>query len=153
MSTPRSKKGRTAADVAHFETDALRFCYPSNWTLEVDANDDGVAVTLQSPGVNFGIVGIYAETENPQDLVDQAVDSLRQEHPGLEVEDVFTGEWPDNAAAEAVFLSLDTLSYCWLRSGRLAGHTVLVMLQSVERESTIAQLVFDAICASVEPVG
>lgn len=141
----------TRAGSAMFATDTLKFSYPANWTREVEESPDGLGVTLQSPGVSFAILGIYEETEDPQDLVEQAVDSLREEHPSLEVEEIFDEEFPDATNVESMFISLDTVSYCWIRGWQTCGHTLLVYLQSIERESATSREIFQAICKSVSP--
>lgn len=146
-------------DIATFETDSIRFAYPTNWQAESEANADGVTVTLQSQGISFAIVGVYANEYEPDDLMEQAVESLRNEHPTLEAEEDFdeedaSGEDDTDAVAiEAVFYSLDMLTYCWLRSWRLEGNSVLVMMQCIEPESKIGRAVFQAICRSLTSIG
>lgn len=139
------------ADVAVFEWRHIRFVYPTSWTPEVEESDEGVSVVLQSPGVSFAILGVYPEEEDPADLIDQAVSSLSEEHPGLEREDVFEGEgdWRDAAGAEITFMSIDTVSYAWLRSGRVGGQSLLVFFQTIDPEAETTEAIFAAICRSV----
>jgi hypothetical protein len=142
-----------AAEIAVFESPSVRFAYPSNWSCEVEESDEGISVVLQSQGVSFAIVGIYDEDADPEDLVEQAVETLREEHPGLEPEEVDEGDWEDHAGMEVVFMSLDMVSYCWLQSGRVAGKSLLVLMQSIDPESEQSQAVFRAICKSVRTAG
>lgn len=139
-------------EIATFANDVVQFAYPVSWTREVDESDDGVAVTLQSPGVTFAIVGIYHAELDPEDLVEQAVESLREEHPSLEVEEVLGKSKGEHVEMEAIFISLDVVSYCWLRSWRLAEASLLVMVQSIEPEAKTGKAIFNAICRSVETV-
>lgn len=139
-------------ETATFSTDSLRFSYPASWSREVEETDDGLGITLQSPGVSFAILGIYEEDHDPDDLVEQAVDSLREEHPGLEVEEIFDEDFPDGMFVEALFISLDTVSYCWIRGWQAHGHSLLVYLQSVEKEADASRQVFQAICRSIVPL-
>lgn len=138
--------------LAFFETDALRFAYPGHWQREVEESEDGCAITLQSAGVTFAIFGIYEESEEPEDLVEQVVESLREEHPGLEVDEVREDQPDvDSHSVEVLFISLDTVSYCWIRGWRAFGHTLLLFMQSIEPESERSHAVFQAICKSVAP--
>lgn len=136
--------------IAIYASERVRFAYPANWTSEVDDSEEGKAITLQSQGVSFAVVGIYPDAMEPAELVDQVIESLREEHAGLEVDEP-EEDWhdmPDAIAAEALFISLDMVSYCWVRSWRVAGQTLLVFVQSIEPESKMAQGVFNAICRS-----
>ncbi len=82
----------TGKDVAVYRTDLLEFSYPSNWVCEAEDHADGVAILLQSSDVTFCIVGIYDDSIEPAELVDQAIDGLREEHPGIESEEVRAGQ-------------------------------------------------------------
>lgn len=140
-------------DLSRFEAGSIRFAFPSNWTREVEESEEGFSVVLQSAGVTFAIVGVYDASEEPEDLVEQALESLREEHPSLETDELEEGvDWEDSAGVEAVFMSLDTISYGWLQSGRVGERSVLVFMQSIEPEARQSEAVFRAICASVEPV-
>jgi len=136
------------------ELDGVRFIHPPGWTREVEHSDDGLICSLQSTGVTFALVGVYPAGVDADELLEQALDSLREEHPSLEAE-----EWdesdPDDPiqTLEAVFMSLDMLSYCWLRAWEVGPRTVLAMVQSVEPEAERGRLVFRALCQSMEPTG
>jgi len=136
------------------ELDGVRFIHPPGWTREVEQSEDGVLCSMQSTGVTFAIVGIYPNGGDPDDLVEQALDSLRQEHPSLEVDDWDESD-PDDPiqTLEAVFMSLDMVSYCWIRAWNVGERTVLAMVQSIEPESERGRLVFRALCQSMQPAG
>ena len=140
--------------ITTIELDGVRFIHPPGWAREVEHSEDGLICSLQSSGVTFALVGIYSEDDDPDDLVELALDSLRQEHPSLEVDDWDEAEIDDPVQTlEAVFMSLDTVSYCWLRAWRVGRRTVLVMVQSVEPEAERGRLVFRALCQSMQPAG
>src|SRR5262245_21007405 len=117
------------------ELDGVRFIHPPGWTREVEHSEDGLLCSMQSTGVTFGIVGVYPKGADPDDLVEQALDSLRQEHPSLEAD-----EWDESdpndpvQTIEAVFMSLDMVSYCWIRAWEVGDRLVLAMVQSIEPE-------------------
>lgn len=142
-----------AKQIAACEVGSIRFAYPANWTREVEESDEGVSISLQSPAISFALVGVFEPDRDPEFLLEQAVDSLREEHPGLELEELDGGDWDDACGAEAVFMSIDTVSFCWIRSGRVADQSLLVLMQSVEPESDGSFALFEAICRSVSPLG
>lgn len=137
-------------EVATFRSGAIRFHHPSNWRRDTQEAQEGTSVVLQSQGVTFAIVGIYGSEYLPLDLIDQALDSLRGEHPDLEAEDMPSEG--DGIGREILFFSLDVLSYCWMRSWTLDRWTAFVLLQTVEPERRWSQPVFEAICRSFEVI-
>jgi hypothetical protein len=137
-------------EIATCELDNLRFAYPSSWIRQPEESEDGVVVTLESPSAAFAIVGVYPEVQVPDDLIEQAHDTLMDEHPTLEIDDYDDEDWtPEISTAEASFLSVDTLVTCRLRSWRQADRTVFVMMQYPDREATLAGGVHQAICRSM----
>lgn len=137
--------------VASHSIGNLRFSYPSNWSCAPEESEEGVTLSLQSPGVSFALVASYSSELEPDDLIDQALETLREEHPGLEEEETYDPAWHESSLMEVAFISLDTVSYCWMRSWRVGESTLFVMLQSIEKEAKTARLVFQAICKSFEP--
>jgi hypothetical protein len=135
--------------------DTVEFAYPSAWTMETDRSEEGISVLLQSDGVSFGLVGVYPADYSPEDLAEQVLESVREEHPGLEVEDLPSGsrDYREASAFEGLFMTLDTVAYCWVRSWRLRQRTVVVFVQSIQAESAEGEEVFDKICQSVRQRG
>ena len=136
------------------ELDGVQFIAPPGWTREVEHSEDGILCSMQSTGVTFAIVGIYPKGGDPDDLVEEALDSLRQEHPSLEVDDWDESDPNDPIQTlEAVFMSLDMVSYCWIRAWEVGERTVLAMVQSIEPEAERGRLVFRALCQSMQSTG
>ena len=95
------------------------FEHPADWSLETSLAEDGWSAELHSPGVSFGIVGAYGPSAVPEELIAESIDSLQEEHEGLEIEPLEDPDWHGGGSGvELVFLSLDTVSYCWVRSWR-----------------------------------
>lgn len=139
------------ADFATYVGAGITFAYPTNWQLEEIPSTEGASISLQSPGVSFAIVGVYDADVDPTNVVEEALASLREEHPALEAEELFEDEWPDGVTFEALFFSLDMVSYCWLHGWRLQDHTIFVMVQSIQPESDRGMAVFRALCRSIQP--
>lgn len=136
------------------ELDGVQFIAPPGWTREIEHSEDGVLCSMQSTGVTFAIVGVYPKGSDPDDLVEEALDSLRQEHPSLEVDDWDESDPNDPVQTlEAVFMSLDMVSYCWIRAWDVGERTVLTMVQSIEPEAERGRLVFRALCQSMQSTG
>jgi hypothetical protein len=132
----------------------VRFAHPRSWRAETDENPEGTSVYLQSDAVAFGVVGIYPPELEPEEIADQILDSLRDEHPGLEVEprEIDADTFPQGVAFEGLFMTLDTVAYCWVRSWRLPSHqTVVAYVQCVEKESADCEEIFETLCRSVAP--
>ncbi|MBY0586014.1 hypothetical protein K2X85_02495 [bacterium] len=131
--------------------DSLLFAYPSSWTLETDRSEEGTSVLLQSDGVSFGLVGIYPVDFSPEELTEQVLESVRDEHPGLEIEELSSHErsYRDASAFEGLFMTLDTVAYCWVRSWRVGRRTVVVFIQSIQAEAADGEEVFGKICQSI----
>lgn len=149
---PVGKGHMVAEKLDSYEAGSIRFAFPADWAVEETRAEEGTSVTAQSNAVTFAIIGVYSDQLNPGDLVDQAVESLREEHRDLEVEETDETEWDDGAAAEALFFSLDFLTYCWIRSGRIGPSTFFVFLQTVEPELEIGRAALEAICRSAVPL-
>jgi hypothetical protein len=126
-----------------------RFRHPADWTAEINETEDGWAVTLQSTAVSFAVVGQYPADQEPDYLADVVLDSLREEYPSLEVEELDDPPGPTGGVAfEATFLSVDTVVACWIRSWVEESHSYLVMVQSPEPEFPSARLTFRGLCRS-----
>lgn len=141
----------TPSDWHMLQVDSLWLAHPADWTRDVQTTEDGVSVYLESDGVSFGVVGIYPKEMDPENIVDQVSDSVRTEHPGLELEPMENDDdlFPDGVALEGLFMTLDTVAYCWIRSWRFADRCVLVYLQSIQPESGECEQVFHDLCESV----
>ena len=136
------------------EIGGIRFKLPPRWTAELAEDEDGAAAELQSPSVTFGIVGAYDPAIPPETLVDQALTLLGEEHDSLESEKLLDKTWKSGGVGvEACFMSLDMVSYAWLRSWRVGAgeeaRTVFVFLQGIEPEADPSRKAFAAICKSV----
>jgi hypothetical protein len=136
------------------EVAGVRFRHPGDWTRELEYGEDGVTVSLQSTGVSFALVGVYPAERKPADLVEQVLDSLRDEHPTLEAEDFEEAEGDDfgDEPLEAMFISLDMVSYCWVAAKPVGDRTALVVVQSIEPEAARGRLVFRALRATLTAV-
>ena len=143
-----------AAGLAECHVDGVTFLHPSAWRREAQDAEAGSEISLQSEGVTFALVGVYSPEADPAEAVDEILDALRAEHPGIEVEELSDRGWKQGGeGAEAVFISLDTVAYAWLRCWPVGDRRVLVYVQSIEPEAETSFEVFRALCRSVKSTG
>lgn len=131
-----------------YRRDGVAFEYPEGWQVEETPSDDGLAISLHSPDLSFAIVGLFDSFFSPDDLIETTAESIRDEHPDAEFEEIDTEG--DEAAAEMVFMTMDTVTYCWMRAWPVGDYTVLAMVQTPDREKTGAQKVFAHLCSTLE---
>jgi hypothetical protein len=114
-----------------YEDHGVRFEYPSDWTMEVI--DEGVVMTvdLQHPGGDaFALVRTDESCPEPEELVDQALEAMREEYPQLDSSPV-TEMLDEHSVAghDLEFFSLDIATAASIRSFRTPRRTVLVFGQ------------------------
>ena len=119
-----------------FNENGVRFEYPDNWTLE--RQDDGEGhwtVTVQSPGTAFFLVALRDAETTPAEIIDATLETLNEEYPGVEAEDVvetFAGQ--PAIGHQAHFFSMDMTITAWTRAFSCADGTVLVLSQLADME-------------------
>lgn len=136
----------------------VAFLQPPDWQLEASPDTDADSMTLQGPGASFAILAAFPADADPERIVIEAIDTLREEHASLELEDIDDdfesqlGSEADAYGQEAAFFSIDTLVYCWLRAWRLSDATAFVMLQSTDAAREDSEAVFQGLCRSASMV-
>src|SRR5262245_3524767 len=74
---------------AVYEKLGIRFQYPENWTLdEVEALEGNNSVAVYSPGGGFWSIMIHPPEASPEDLVEAALNVMRQQYDELDAESV-----------------------------------------------------------------
>lgn len=129
----------------------IRFLFPDNWTLdETDVLDGNSSVSVYSPGGAFWSVILHPAELEPEDLVEAAVDAMRQEYDELDAEpfhDVVAGQ--EVVGSDLNFYCLDLTNTALIRSFSTDGATCLVLCQADDREFEELGGVFDAITRSL----
>lgn len=124
-----------------FNESGVHFEYPDNWTLE--RQDDGEGhwtVTVQSPGTAFLLVALRDSDTTPSEMADATLETLNEEYPGVEAEDVvetFAGQPAIGHSAH--FFSMDMTVTAWTRAFSCAEGTVLVLGQLADFEEDEAE--------------
>jgi hypothetical protein len=137
--------------VAVFEDAGIRFKYPENWRLEREDNETGWTVSLQSPDTAFLMLCLREDMPSTDQLVETALDTLREEYPELEADDCIDTVAGQPAVGHDIrFFSLDLTNTCWTRSFYSARGTVLLLCQFNDLEMEKNGQVLRAICKSLE---
>lgn len=127
-----------------FDDLGIRFEYPAEWELEVTEDGAITTVSIQSPsGPAFALVTIDESCPAPIEVIEAALEAMREEYPGLD--STPAREMIDGHPAighDVEFFSLDMTSGCIIRCFRTERRTVLVFGQwsDIEDEATCAAL-------------
>ncbi len=137
---------------ATYQQDQLQFQYPENWTLS-DVPDEPLprAISLESPGGHImWSVHLHPATADPDEILDEAIDTLRESYEDLELSteepefDLFEGK-----AFGALFFCLDFLVRIKLQVFRTPQYTLMLWYQCEDRDFDNQELVFRAISTTL----
>jgi hypothetical protein len=136
---------------AVFDRFGVRFLYPENWSLnDLELDEWPRSVTLQSPQSSFWSLHVYPPGHEPGGVVDELVDSIRDEFHDLEVlpaEETFGDT--DAAGVDVAFFYLDLLVEAKIRHVRTPSATLVWHYQAESREFEEMEPVFQAIAVSM----
>jgi hypothetical protein len=136
---------------ASFQEDGIQFLYPENWELQREDNENGWAVSLQSPETAFLVLSLDTEMPEMEVMAQTALDVLKNEYKDLEADDCLEAVAGQPAVGHNVrFFSLDLTNTCWIRSFYTSAGTVLVMWQCTDLELEHHEPVLRAICSSLK---
>lgn len=129
----------------------IKFQYPENWTLdEAEALAGDQSVTVYSPGGAFWSVVVHPRSQAPQELVETAVQTMKELYDELDIEAIeeIIGETP-LAGYDINFYCLDLTNTAAVRGGRTADATLLLFWQADDRELNEVEAVFHAMTRSL----
>jgi hypothetical protein len=136
---------------ASYDKAGLRFLYPENWKItEEHLTEPPLSVTIESPGGGFWVVMVYDEDIEPAMLVDQAVESMRDEYEEVEISP-FERPFGEVAATgrDLWFYCLDFVVHSRVFVVRGLGKTMLTMWQAEDRDFESLEPVFNAMLTSL----
>jgi hypothetical protein len=136
---------------AEFNKLGISFLYPDNWALdEEDALAGRRSVTVYSPGGAFWSVSVHPHSTHPLNMAKAAVDAMRAEYAGVEVEEaeeIIAGR--ETIGFDLSFYYLDLINSASVRSLRTDQATYTVFCQAEDHEFDQLQPVFLAITTSL----
>lgn len=136
---------------AYYDKLGIQFQYPESWALdEVEALEGEQSVSVYSPSGAFWSVMVHPPTQAPEELVDAALRTMKQEYSDLDAEAV------EEAIGELEWIGCDINFYCLdltntavVRSARTERSTVLIFWQATDRELEEVVAVFQAMTRSL----
>lgn len=134
-----------------FDRHGIRFQYPEGWeVVEQQADEQMASVTVQSSKSGFWSVSAHPASLTPVRLLQQALETMRQEYPGLEAEAV-EQQVEDHRAPgyDMQFFCMDLLVTARVFAWQQSGRTLMVMWQAEDREFDELERVFAAISTSL----
>jgi hypothetical protein len=136
---------------AVYEKLGIRFQYPENWTLdEIEALEGNDSVTVYSPGGGFWSIMIHPQGTPPAELVDAALEAMREQYDELDVESVAeTIAGRELVGYDMHFFCLDLTNTALVRGFATEQGTYVVFYQAEDIEFSGIELVFRAITLSL----
>lgn len=136
-----------------YHSAAIHFLYPDNWELNESRNRDGLTVSLQSPYSMFLFLNYNERAVAPQELADEALQTMADEYPELDSDPVAERIADQSAVGHDVsFFSLDLTNTCWIRAFSLGEHSVLIFAQTNDLDLEQGEQAFRGICTSLRVV-
>ena len=138
--------------------------YPDNWTIneQVDGPPgEPSTVTIETPEGAFFSISRYPSATNPQEVIDRAVEAMREEYREHQMEVEQCGALSSNPGATAIvnelleagadisFYFLDLLITVRLLAIVHQGDVLLIQLQGESRDFDKQELVFSAMMQSM----
>lgn len=134
-----------------FQRDGLQFEYPDDWSIDVDADADGVAeVTALSPEGGFWSVSVHPSSADPLQLTRAIVDEMRRQYDDIDVEPAGESiEGRELRGHDFNFYCLDLTNTATVRAIRSPAAIHLVLCQAEDREWKRVAPVFSAMTTSL----
>jgi hypothetical protein len=120
-----------------FQGLGMSFHYPDNWRIVEMAEDPQAidAVSFESPETAVLHISRYPASREPDQLLEDAVRSMREEFDEVEQEDLlFDLGDSESFGCDLTFFVLDLIVTSRLLSFQLGEHTYLVQMQAEDRE-------------------
>ncbi len=134
-----------------FNNLGISFLYPDNWTVEQnDSSDDGPQVTVFSPNTAFWVVSVHPPLTEPDQLAMAAVEVMKDEYEGLEIEPA-AEKIADHSATgyDLNFYCENLTNTARVRCLRANRATLAFFCQAEDRELPQVEQVFQAITVSL----
>lgn len=133
-----------------YQTDGLRFSYPSDWEVTEEQQPDGLSIVASSGGTAFCSFLLMPERPPLARVLKMALQAFRESYDEIDSEEIECRiDGREARGLDIDFYCLELLNAAWLRAFRTGRYTIFMMFQSGFDEPD-ARAVFDAICASID---
>ena len=134
-----------------YQTDGLRFRYPTEWRALEEIGEEGRTVSLDGDDAAFCTITLLEGRPAVEDVLDAGVDAYREVYEDFDVEPIECQIAGRPARGRNVdFFCLELISSAWLRAFRTGANTVLIVFQSEGNDAENAREVFDMIVDSLD---
>lgn len=118
-----------------FDRTGVRFHFPDDWTLDADDSITEWSATIESPGSAFFLFSMRSMEETPSDLVDEALEAMKEDYKDLEAEMLVTNLAGHPALGYDVdFTTVDAVTKSWIRCIDTEFGPLLILAQLAEHE-------------------
>lgn len=136
--------------VSTYDGIGIRFLYPENWTIsDEQAIEWPRTVTVTSPSGAFWTVHVYPPGVDVRELMDEAVEAMRQIYDDFEEEETEILGEGEVYGRDLRFYCLDFLVAAKVRANPFPDQTLIWLYQAEDREFDEIELVFRAITKSM----
>jgi hypothetical protein len=133
-----------------YNSNGVRFRYPSHWELSEQREGEQISITVSSPETAFWTVSLFRDCPEPDDIVAAVLDAFREEYAEMD-------EYPSRVRVcrrptvgrDIDFVCLELLNTACVRAFRAREFTVLVLFQLTEGEQEVSGPVLDRITRSL----
>lgn len=138
-------------DLATFEGHGIKFVYPVSWPVSEEGNDETVTITVNSKGCSFFSVVVMDPPQDPEDVIEQIVETYREIYPEMDEYPLFIPSAAPgmHAARELDFVCLDLVTTVSLHAFRTGERTLVTLVQGPDKELEEISPLLEAIAKSV----
>ncbi|HEY0985151.1 MULTISPECIES: hypothetical protein [unclassified Schlesneria] len=128
----------------------IQFQFPSTWSLDEQASDEEVTITVQSPGTSFWTAVIFPSRPDPEEVLNTVSAAFEQDYEGIDVVDVVGSFCGFPALGRDLdFECYDLINSACLRAFQTSDQTILVLYQGTDHELEQTRKVLEAISLSM----
>lgn len=129
----------------------IRFNFPANWTVEESRDEEQTTVTVQSEATAFWSVTIFDQPQDAQHVLDQVLDTLKDEYGTLDIYEVEARICGlSGISIDVEFICLELVNGAFLRSIPADGRHLLVYYQATDHELETIKVVMEAMSHSLQ---
>jgi hypothetical protein len=139
--------------IAEYQKHGIRFQFPGSWELTEESHPESTTITVQSEGTSFWTITLLSWTPDPDELLDQVVETFQQDYEDVDVlAQVGSICGLPTLGRDLDFVCYDLVNSAVLRSFQTSHKTILILFQGTDHElnSTRAELEFITASLSCE---
>ena len=134
-----------------YDANGIRFHFPEGWRIEESRDDGQLTVTLLSSDTSFWSATVFDEFQDGQHVIDQVLDTLREEYGQLDVYEATTQFCQaSNLSCDVEFICYELVNSAFLRFVASDVCQLLIYYQATDHELVKSRPVLEAITESLQ---